>query len=88
MPKSKVMTFRLSEPVSDMLRQVAKQNGVTMSAYIEESIKRQIGSMVDDLDTTNAAPLTIKFQGGSMTFDKAVKIANKGILILDPKLAK
>ena len=82
------MTFRLSDPVSDMLRQIAKQNGVTMSAYIEESIKRQIGSMVDDLDTSNAAPLTIKFQGGSMTFDKAVKIPNKGILILDPKLAK
>ena len=82
------MTFRLSDPVSDMLRQVAKQNGVTMSAYIEESIKRQIGSMVDDLDTSNATPLTIKFQGGSMTFDKAVKIPNKGILILDPKLAK
>tara|TARA_R100000458_G_scaffold28947_1_gene26414 strand:+ start:16764 stop:17030 length:267 start_codon:yes stop_codon:yes gene_type:complete len=88
MTKTKIMTFRISEPVHQMLRAASKEKGLTMSSYIEESLKRHIGSVADDLKTDAAEQVTINFQGGTITFPKAIKIPNKGILILDPKLAK
>ena len=46
--KTKTITFRLSEAVADMLKESSKRNGQTMSSYIEESIKKQIATVVDD----------------------------------------
>jgi predicted DNA-binding protein len=85
--KTKTITFRLSEAVAEMLKESSKRNGQTMSSYIEESIKKQIATVVDDYNEKKAAPATIKFQGGSVTFNKVVRVPKIGLLILDPKLA-
>ena len=80
------MSFRISSPLVAMLKDAAHRNNVTVSAYIEEAIKQQIGSIIDKVKTSERKPTILNFIGGSITFPQTVKVPNTGLLILDPKL--
>jgi len=80
------MSFRISSPLVAMLKEAAHANNVTASAYIEEAIKQQIGSIIDKVKTSERKPTILNFIGGSITFPQTVKVPNTGLLILDPKL--
>ena len=82
------MSFRISSPLIAMLKDAAHSNNVTASAYIEEAIKQQIGSIIDKVKTSERKPTIITFQGGSITFPHTVKVPSTGLLILDPQLCK
>ena len=82
--------FRISPSLAKYVESYAKDQGTTFSALVEECVRRQIGDIISEIHTDDAALRSAggEFPGGAIYLDKCIRLPGKGIFIPEPHLAK
>ena len=82
--------FRIAPSLAKYVESYAKEQGTTFSALVEECVRRQIGDIISEMHTDDAAmrPAWVEFPGGAIFLEKCIRLPGKGIFIPEPNLAK